>query len=445
MSVNRRLAAAASAVGMAGSLAFAAGAPAASTESAYYLAGTRPPGRSSEVPETEWQHALPPSWSYPVHTVQYPREFAPFIGTKTVSASVHEGVRNTMTDIEPNYREGDHVTLVGVSQGAIVAHLVKREAVDKYGSDAIYEVLTYGDPTNPDGGLLTKTPRFVLGLLGLPSVNSADYPMATYNTTVAIRYDIIADAPDVPPWCNPLAWLNAVAGGVYYHHTYTFDQLQNAQINGAAVSTTAYYDDAGELVPAEDATRVATHFLIDLTKSANKGMPLTQFFRDIGLLLNNDAGDARVNAFWDHVDKKVVKPIVEAGYDHGANPGVDQREVSTTNGIPDEPVEQPAAKFTSDVAVHSSRGDVAGDDTADPVSSRIADSDGAEGLSGPEAIRKADAEARDERTQRRDDRLALVQQTGQSVTDTIDDVRDGPTPQANDAGDSDPRRGADIA
>lgn len=229
-------------------------------------------------------------------------------------------VDSLITSIKENgtpYEEfGDFVHILCYDEGCAVVHKVK-PAFQEGGEledYRLFDVTTYRDPYNADGGHYTKMPWFT-------PVN--DYPDVKYEFTITHRYDRVSDAQDKP---GLLAYLNSVAAAMYYGNDYGFEQLQDAINDGRVVVTTTVDDDGN--------TR--SHYLLD---DPDRGLPLTKMFRDVSLAFNNDAGDIKVHQFWDGVDSS-LKPHIDSKYDTGPDPDVNQREVSTVNGAPVAPEEE---------------------------------------------------------------------------------------------------------
>lgn len=306
--MNRTFAATTVAAAAAGALALGSASP-GDAATAYYAAGTRGSGQPSETPATEWTHfmALLP----PAHTVAYPRDLAPLIGQKTLDQSVAEGVANAVA-LVGTYDDGNGITLVGVSQGAVVMYRTKQTLIDNgYDPDKI-TVGTFGDPVNPDGGLLSKLDRAHIAIPGLTPYTHT--PGEGAYVTFAIEYDVIADAPDN---LNPVSWANAVMGGVYDHPTYSLDLVNEAGAEGRVVSNAEeWVDESG------DVTAYYQHNLIK-----QKNLPLTRPIRDIGTSIADDDGDVVVNRAVDQLDN-LLRPIVDAGYDGGQPGGT--RHIGTT-------------------------------------------------------------------------------------------------------------------
>jgi hypothetical protein len=274
------------------------------------------------------QDYLHPDTPFPIHTVNN--------GFSGLDIRVAAGVANLVESIKQNaapYQEfGDFVHVVCYGAGCLVAHQTKPafEEGGELSQYKLFEVTGFRDPGNGDGGILTKLP-------GFSGVNQDDYKDATYESTVTHEYDLVSDAPDK---FGVLAFLNSVAAAHYYSDRYNFEELSSALNEGRAVVTVTTNDEDGS-------TR--THYLI-----THDNLPITRPLRDFFLAINNDAGDANVNGFFDRVDD-VLRPHIDSKYDKGPNPEVNQREQSTVNGAPftPAPVETGDDEETNEVASFS--------------------------------------------------------------------------------------------
>ena len=274
----------------------------------YYAAGTRQSDKPSETSVDEWKAFLGPDLDPEAYTVQYPRDLAPLIGDTTLDDSVDEGVANALGLIAA-LGGGDRVTLVGVSQGAVVMYRTKQaliaDTTDGVDPNEI-TVVTFGDPVNPDGGFLAKLDRWNIDVPGFePSTHTpgeGDY------VTYAIEYDLIADSPDN---LNPVSWANALMGAAYDHPSYSKALIDQADTENRVVS------NAEEWYEAPDDEQVVAYYQHNLIKQKN--LPLTRPLRDIGTEIADDDGDVRVNRAVDRLDN-LLRPIVDAGYD-GGQPG----------------------------------------------------------------------------------------------------------------------------
>lgn len=143
--------------------------------------------------------------------VQYPAQLWPIRGKLTLDESVAVGVANldsALVDVD------GPVTVVGLSQGAVVVNYEKRALMAQSDPPADISFVTIGDPTNSDGGLLAKLPHVHIPVLDATIPRA---PVETpYDTTEIVHeYDGYADFPDNP--LNLLADLNALAGVIYLH------------------------------------------------------------------------------------------------------------------------------------------------------------------------------------------------------------------------------------
>ena len=146
--------------------------------------------------------------------IDYPAQLWPVVGTLSLDKSVRQGTGN-LDGVIPGAT--GPVTVVGVSQGAVVINYEKRRLMAASDPRGDIEFVTLGDPTNSDGGLLAKLPPVHIPLLDFTITSPpVDTP---YPTKEIVReYDGFADWPDKP--FNALADVNALAGTIYVHSNY---------------------------------------------------------------------------------------------------------------------------------------------------------------------------------------------------------------------------------
>ncbi len=246
----------------------------------FYLGGTRQNGQPEAVSQGEAEAYTGDPAAIPI---LYPRDLAPLVGTKSLDRSVAEGRAALHQQADPYIgSQVDQVRVVGVSQGAVVAQLAKKDWATTDPGATNVSFLTFGDPTNTDGGVLGKIPsRIKLPGYFTPVRADDDTPFDT--TTVAIEYDLIADAPDRP---NALSWVNAAMGAIYYHSTYTGDMAERTE--GVVITTN----------PPNSKGGTTTHVLVK-----TPDLPLVQPLRNMGV--DEDVVEAI---------EKPLKKIVDAGY-----------------------------------------------------------------------------------------------------------------------------------
>ncbi|MED5811603.1 PE-PPE domain-containing protein [Mycolicibacterium sp. 050232] len=138
------------------------------------------------------------------------------------NVSVASGVTRLTSELvgDNNPSAAHPVTVLGYSQGASVASIVKGNLTDL--TDEQKENLSFvliGNPNRPDGGIFER-----LAILGTVPILDATFGQPTPTDTgietydIALEYDGVADAPS---WVlNPLALANALAGFQYVHGTY---------------------------------------------------------------------------------------------------------------------------------------------------------------------------------------------------------------------------------
>ena len=299
---------AAVAAGATGVLAFGSAIPADAVPLYLYAGGTRQSGQPSATSANEWRAFLGENHAPAAFTVQYPRDLAPLIGDKTLDDSVADGVTAALELIGEHDDGTSMITLVGVSQGAVVMAETKQALLDDL-DDGVdpkrITVVTFGDPTNPDGGFLSKLDRWSVNIPGYTPVTHA--PGDGAYVTFVIEYDLISDSPDN---LNPISWANALMGATYDHPSYSLALIEKAAAEGRVVS------NAEEWIEVSD-NQVETdtgYYQHNLMKQDY--LPLTRPFRDLGSAIADDQGDVAVNRVVDQLDN-VLRPIVDAGYEAG--------------------------------------------------------------------------------------------------------------------------------
>lgn len=253
-----------------------------------YIAGTHNEGQTATVSRGEGTAMTGDPNAY---LVQYPRSLAPLVwnipiqDTRTLDQSVRTGVHNT-----PQLATGD--TVVCVSQGCIVS-----ERVQENTTASGVSFVNYGDPTNSDGGLLTKLPP-MFALAGATPVHQQ--PTTNTRTDYTYEYDLVGDAPDQP---NPLSWVNAAMGMAYEHGTYTDANTKKWLASGQTVAT--HNADGG------------THVVM-----LEPDLPLTRPLRQAGV----------PKATVDQLDR-VLRPVVDAGYSGHNHPAPQASTTSTPKPV----------------------------------------------------------------------------------------------------------------
>ncbi|GAY19209.1 PE-PPE domain-containing protein [Mycobacterium sp. shizuoka-1] len=244
-------------------------------------------GTGTSMPSERMMHALYEQGIFgdpdPVG-VRYPAQLWPFRGKLTLDRSVAIGVAN----LDSAVADADGpVTVVGLSQGAVVVNYEKRALMAQPDPPADISFVTIGDPTNRDGGLLAKLPHLHIPIL---DATIPQAPVETpYDTTEIVHeYDGYADFPDHP--LNLLADLNALAGVVYLHPNKGGVDLDDPR----NVVTTTTNSLGG----------TTTHIVVPTDE-----LPLTRPLRAIGV------PDKAVDAL-----DKPLRKIINTGYD-GDRPG----------------------------------------------------------------------------------------------------------------------------
>lgn len=163
--------------------------------------------------------------------VETPEEFWPSTGNDDLifDESVAEGVEDLDLAIKQVYA-GDpnaKVIVFGYSQSAVIIAKEKQKLADQSTPpppSGQLEFVVVGSLSNPDGGLFTRLPGFVIPGLGVTFEPAT--PDDEYMTTSYVReYEGLADLPDNP--LNLLAMGNALVGAAVLHPDYRNVDLTN--------------------------------------------------------------------------------------------------------------------------------------------------------------------------------------------------------------------------
>lgn len=122
----------------------------------------------------------------------------------------------------------NNITVQGHSQSSVLISMIMPKLVSEGFSPGQLHFILTGDPSNPNGGLLSRFPDLNLPTLGVTfgsTTPTNDFPTQIWT----LEYDGFADFPRYP--INPLADLNALAGIIFVHTTY--QHLSNAQLSTA--------------------------------------------------------------------------------------------------------------------------------------------------------------------------------------------------------------------
>ncbi len=215
---------------------------------------------------------------YNLVAVYSPEEFFPVSGSMTFDDSVEAGQKNLNACVSggpdrcvsapitvvTDSTDPNRILIVGYSQSAVIASLVKRDLIAGTTSvpgDEPVSFILLANPMRPNGGILARVEDVTIPLIGITfhgaaPTNSGCTDSGTgpcYETVdVAQQYDLLGgDAP--ADLLNVLAWANSLAAYVYLHGAVpaaTLDpdaplNLDQAEYQGETGDTTYY------LIPAE--------------------------------------------------------------------------------------------------------------------------------------------------------------------------------------------------
>ena len=189
-------------------------------------------------------------------------------GYAAPQTSVGQGITILNDNIQANLPQA--TTVFGYSQSATIASYEMQLLESSGQGNAPVQFLLIGDPSNPDGGLLSRFPDLSLPSLGIALGNST--PADDFTTVIHTQeYDGYADFPRYP--INLLSDLNAVLGIEDVHGTYL-----DGGVNG--VGPTAL--QIADAIPL--ATSGATETTYYMIPTAH--LPLLDPVRDIPVIGN---------------------------------------------------------------------------------------------------------------------------------------------------------------
>ena len=152
-----------------------------------------------------------------------PEQFWPLtpeFGGLTLGQSIAQGTTLLRQAIDTELAAGNHVTVWGTSQSAVILTNEIRNlmAAGSPDADKLSFVVT-GDPNNPNGGLLQRLSGGYIPVLDILA-NGATPPDSPYVTAIySNQYDAISDYPRYP--LNAVSDLNAIMGALNGQHAYT--------------------------------------------------------------------------------------------------------------------------------------------------------------------------------------------------------------------------------
>lgn len=139
----------------------------------------------------------------------------------TLDRSIEVGAADLEAAIQ--HHGNDHLVIYGLSQGAVVANVTKRNLAAQYpeGTTAPdIDFVLQGDENLPNGGLLARFPGLHIPVLEWTFNGAAPTDTQFDTIEIARQYDGFTDFPLYP--LNLVADLNAVLG-ILYLHTWSFD------------------------------------------------------------------------------------------------------------------------------------------------------------------------------------------------------------------------------
>ncbi|MDT5221367.1 MAG: hypothetical protein QOF15_3472 [Mycobacterium sp.] len=167
-----------------------------------------------------------------------PEQLYPITGVRSLplATSVQQGLQILNTAVGDQLAAGNHVTVFGYSQSAIISSLLMQHYISlgpNMPDPSLLNFILTGNEMNPNGGILARIPGLNISTIGLPFYGATpDGPYQT--TTYTLEYDGFADFPRYP--LNIVSDLNAVFGILTVHTTYA--DLTPTQIASATLLPT---------------------------------------------------------------------------------------------------------------------------------------------------------------------------------------------------------------
>jgi PE-PPE domain len=213
---------------------------------AFFIGGSGQPIPPTPLVETEDALFVNPLYpGYLPEPLFTPEGLYPLTGPDTLplDTSVSEGVTILNDTIAQQVADGNNLLVYGLSQSAVIASeemaaLAALPAGQAPTTDQLSFVLV-GDPSAPDGGLLTTFPGVTFpsigATFGAATPGDTIYPTTIYDG----EYDGFSDFPRYP--LDLLADVNAMLGIDYVHDFYLSDSPSEIA-NAISLPTSAGYD-----------------------------------------------------------------------------------------------------------------------------------------------------------------------------------------------------------
>jgi hypothetical protein len=226
-----------------------------------------------------------PEGLYPltgVHTLPLNYPSGGELGLPTDATSVGQGITILANQIEANASNGDVSTVFGYSQSSTLAGLTMQQLhADGVSPDDV-KFLLIADPSNPNGGLLSRFDGFTTTTgdvhnleLNLPSLGvsfDGATPSDLYTTSIySVEYDGFTDFPKYP--INFLADLNAFLGIQTIHGHYLDYPVDGTGPSPADIDNAILLPGSEHFDPtAPDPTTMTDYYMIT-TLGGAEGIP----------------------------------------------------------------------------------------------------------------------------------------------------------------------------
>lgn len=249
--------------------------------------------------------------------VNYPGTMWPIDGIRT--ATFRQSV--TAGHIELNEQitshEGENITIVGYSLGAVVVNESRKNLNDKYpNGNPNIQFVTISNAYKPNGGILARFPGIWIPFMDINSTTPATPNLFT-TTDVTNEYDTIGD---FPAYFNPLAIANALVAFPYTHPDQFYDNTDLTKYDDANAIPSETQTDGGKTTYYfADGTTKTVITNANNTKSTyyavhSAHLPLLQPLRD---LMNPIGASFVLDAI-----EPTLRVFIDMAYDRESSPGM---------------------------------------------------------------------------------------------------------------------------
>ncbi|OHT88462.1 PE-PPE domain-containing protein [Mycobacteroides saopaulense] len=288
----------------------------AATLASYVIGvGGRGDGPSANIPNKLYGlDGLTPAGAQYVG-VNYPGTMWPIDGIQSATFRQSVTAGHTELDKQIASHEGEDITIVGYSLGAVVVNESRRNLNDKYpdGNPNI-QFVTISNAYKPNGGILARFPGIWIPFVDINS-NTPSAPGLFTTTDVTNEYDTIGD---FPAYFNPLAIANALVAFPYTHPDQFYDNTDLTKYDDADAipgktqtdgdKTTYYFADGTTKTVITNANNTKSTYYVVHTEHLPLLRPLRDLMNPIGASFVLDAIEPTLRVFIDMAYDRQISP-----------------------------------------------------------------------------------------------------------------------------------------